>query len=132
MSRIKLFLRFVLAFVAFTWLFQALPVALIPPDAHTQLIAVGIAAVVAIPSAAVFVKRSYSLEHLGAYLLAVNILIIPIGFVVAGLEVVLQALIGWIQIFDTLTTSIVVLAAYALAFHLVYRGGYARLKTRFA
>jgi hypothetical protein len=131
-SRIKLLLRFVLAFVAFTWLLQAFPVALSSPDVHTQLIAAGIAAVIAIPLAAVFVKQSYSLERLGAYLLAVNILAIPIGLVVVGFEVVIQSLVGRMPIFGTPTTGIVVLAAYALSFHLVYRSGYARLKARFA
>lgn len=128
----KLVFRFILAFVAFTWLFQAFPVALSPPDPYTQFIAVGIAAVVAIPSAAVFVRRSYSLRRLGVYLLAVNLLVIPIALVVVGFEVVVRSLVGQIPIFETLTTGIIVLVAYALTFHLVYRGGYARLKARFA
>jgi hypothetical protein len=101
-------MRFVLAF---TWLFQAFPVVLGSLDAHTQFIAAGIAAVVAIPSAAVFVERSYSLERLGAYLLAVNVLVVPTGIVVVGFEAVVRSLVDEIPIFETLTTSVVVLAA---------------------
>ena len=128
----KLALRFVLAFAAFTVLLQALPTVLGPPDVYTQFIALGIAALVATPMATIFVWQSHSLERLGAYFLAVNVLVIPIGLVVGSIGIVVRTLTGRVAIFESLTGVVIIVTAYALAFHLVYRGGYARLKTRFA
>jgi hypothetical protein len=132
MSRIKFFFRFVLALVAFVVLFIPFSALFTPPDPFTQLIFLGAATLVAIPVVVVFVRRSYSLERLYGYLLAVNVLIVPVGLVIGGIGIVVRILVGRVAPPDLLGGIAIVAIAYALAFHLVYRGGYDRLKARFA
>ena len=71
MSRTKLFLRFVLALVAFVILSNPLAGMFTPPDPPTQLIALGVAALISLPIAVVFIRRSCSVKRLYKYLLAV-------------------------------------------------------------
>ena len=132
MSRIKLFFRFVLALVAFVVLLIPFSALFTLPDPFTQLIFLGAATLVAIPVVVVFVRRSYSLERLYGYLLAVNVLIAPVGLVIGGIGIVVRILVGRVAPLDLLGGIAIVAIAYALAFHLVYRGGYTRLKARFA
>ena len=128
----KLLLRFVLALVAFVWLLLPFPALLTPPDPFTQLVFLGVATLVAIPVVVVFVQRSYSLERLCGFLLAVNVLVVPVGLVIGGIDIAVRALVGREELFGTLAGVVIVAVAYALAFQFVYRGGYARLKARFA
>lgn len=128
----KLFFRFVLALVAFVVLSFPFAVIFTPLDPFTQLIFAGTVALVAVPVVVVFIQRSYSLERLYGFLLAVNVLVIPVGFVIGGIGIDVRALVGQIAPLDLLGGVAIIAIAYALAFHLVYRGGYARLKARFA
>ncbi|WP_049898721.1 hypothetical protein [Halococcus agarilyticus] len=132
MSRAKLALRFVVALVAFTALVQPLLALFTPPDAYLTLVAAGIAGLVAVPTAIVFVRQSRSLERLGKYFLAVNVLVVLTALVAGGLRVVARPLVGHGWTAQTLFNLTAIVPAYALAFHLVYRGGYNRLKARFA
>ncbi|EMA38649.1 hypothetical protein [Halococcus hamelinensis] len=136
MSRLTELVRFVLALVAFLWLSAPFAGLLTPPDPFTQIIALGVGAVGAVPAAVVFVRRSHSLERLYGYLLAANVLVIPVAFIGAGvlflLRTALPVSVSSSGLVQTIEGALLVSAAYLLAFHLVYRGGYARLKTRFA
>lgn len=128
----KLLLRFVLALVAFVVLLSPLSAILTPPDPFSQLIFLGTVTPVTIPVAVVFVRRAYSLGRLYGYLLAVNVLVVPVGLVIGSIGIVGRVFVGRIAPLGTLAGVAIVGVAYALAFHLVYRGGYARLKARFA
>lgn len=79
MSRLTAVVRFVLALVAFLWLSAPFAGLLTPPDPFTQLIGLGIGAIVAVPVAVAFVRQSYSLERLYGYLLAVNVLVMLVA-----------------------------------------------------
>ncbi|WP_435075900.1 hypothetical protein [Halococcus sp. AFM35] len=105
MSRIKLFFRFVLALVAFVVLLIPFSALFTPPDPFTQLIFLGAATLVAIPVVVVFVRRSYSLERLYGYLLAVNVLIVPVGLVIGGIGIVVRILVGRVAPLDLLGAS---------------------------
>ncbi|WP_237561124.1 hypothetical protein [Halococcus sediminicola] len=128
----KLLLRFVLALVAFVVLLSPFSAIFTPPDPFSQLIFLGAVTPVTIPVAIVFVRRSYSLKCLYGYLLAVNVLVVPVGLVIGGIGIIGRAFVGRIASLGTLAGVVIVGVAYALAFHLVYRGGYARLKSGFA
>lgn len=121
---------------AFVVLLFQFSVPFTPPDPFTQLIVMGIAALVSIPVAVVFVRQSYSLERLYGYLLAMQVLVYVVFVPVFGLlycigevtgVMIQQSGVGW-----TVAQTLLLLVVYALAFHLVYRGGYTRLKARFA
>jgi hypothetical protein len=135
-SRLTGFVRFILALVAFLWLSAPLAGLLTPPDPFTQIIGIGLGAVVTVPIAVWFTRRSHSLERLYGYLLAANVLVIPVAFIGAGvlflLRTALPVSVSSSSLVQTLEGTLLISAAYLLAFHLVYRGGYARLKTRFA
>lgn len=130
------FVRFVLALVAFLWLSAPLAGLLTPPDPFTQIIGIGLGAVVTVPIAVWFTRRSHSLERLYGYLLAANVLTVLVMLVGAGLLFLLRTAfsipVSSSSLVQTIEGALLVSAAYLLAFHLVYRGGYARLKTRFA
>lgn len=136
MSRLTAVVRFVLALVAFLWLSAPFAGLLTPPDPFTQLIGLGIGAIVAVPVAVAFVRQSYSLERLYGYLLVVNVLVMLVAIVGAGglflLRTVLSVPSSSSAFVQTFEMTLFVLVAYFLAFHLVYRGGYSRLKARFA
>ena len=130
------FVRFVLALVAFLWLLSPFAAFLTPPDPFTQILGLGVGAVGAVPAAVVFVRRSHSLKRLYGYLLAVNLTVLPLGFGFIGAVWLTERISGTtLQGFGpvwALVQTTFLLVAYLLTFHLVYRGGYARLKTRFA
>ena len=129
MSRTKLFLPFVVAFIAFTAL--VLPfLPFLPPNAYLQLVATGIAGLISIPISVVFVRRSYSLKRLGEFVLAMNVLVVPTALAAGGLRIIVRPLVGPRWPVRTIFSITAVVLAYVLAFHLVYRGGYGRLKTR--
>lgn len=132
MPRTKLALRFAVTFVAFTVLIQPFLTLLTPPDAHLQLIAAGIAGLVSIPVSVVFVHRSCSLERLGKYFLAVSVLVVFTTLAVGSLRAAVRSFVGYGWTVQTLFDLTAIVAAYTLAFRLVYRGGYDRLKTRLA
>ena len=132
MSRSKAVLRFVLALIVFVALSFPPSAMFTPPDPFTQLIVLGVlAGLVAMPLSVVFVQRSHSFRRLVSYLFAVNVLSVVIGLSV----VVTSTLLGFSL--DSGDLGIVAQAAflvvvYVLAFQFVYRGGYSRLRTRFA
>ena len=135
-SRIKLALGFVLALVAFIVLLFPFVSVSTPPDPFTQLLTLGVVTVVTIPIAVVFVRRSQSLERLYGFVLATYALAFIVIFPVFGVLFAIDAMpavtiqqsgFGW-----AVAQSISLFFVYVLAFHLVYRGGYTRLKTRLA
>lgn len=128
-SRTKLVLRFVVAFIAFTALILPfLP--LLPPNAYLQLVAIGTAGLISIPISVVFVRRSYSLKRLGKFPLAMNVLVVLTALAAGGLRIIVRPLVGPRWPVGTIFSVTAVVLAYVLAFHFVYRGGYGRLKAR--
>lgn len=129
MSRTKLVLRFVVAFIAFTVLILPfLP--FLPPNAYLQLVAIGIAGLISIPISVVFVRRSYSLKRLGKFFLAMNVLVVLTALAAGGLRIIVRPLVGPRWPVRTIFSVTAVVLAYALAYHLVYRDGYDWLKAR--
>ena len=136
MSWIKFALRFVLALFAFVVLLTQFAVLFTPPDPFTQLIAMGVATLVSTPIAVIFVRRSYSLERLYGFLLALYVSSLVVMFPVFGALFALDATTGVTILHSgfgwAVVQALLLFVVYALAFHLVYRGGYARLNTRLA
>lgn len=142
------FSRFVLALAALALLWFPFALFLGSPGPLTIIpVLSGLAVLVAVPLTVVFVWRSWSVEHLYAYLLAVITLTIVFGF----FGLVLHSLYisftspdsaaaagpGFAATTGPHPLELVllfgsILAVYVLAFHPVYRGGYARLKARLA
>ena len=132
MSRIKLVFRFILALFAFIVLLFPFVIVFTPPDPFTQLRALGVVAAIAVPFAVGFVRQSRSFRRLVTYYLTVNILIVPLTVVIVGLGTFVQPFIDRAMPLEIVERGVTILVAYVLAFCLIYRGGYARLKARFA
>lgn len=136
MSRINLVLRFTLVFVAFFVILSPFATVFTPPDPFTQIIALGIVAVIAVPVTLAFVRRSCSVERLYGFLLATYVLTFVVLTLFLGavfaIETVSNATVRQFGFGWAIAQSIPLIIVYALAFHLVYRGGYTRLKRRFA
>jgi uncharacterized membrane protein YhaH (DUF805 family) len=131
MRFVRVGLRFVLALAVFVLLIVPTIGAFSPPDPFTQLyLTAPFVVFVAVPLAGLFVRRSHSLRRLVTYYLVVNVLVILIGLVIVGFKAVVQPPFGQSGIIRTLTNATISIGAYVFAFHLVYRGGYARLKAQ--
>ncbi len=138
MFRTKLVLRFVLVLFALFILLQPFFTTFTAPDPYTQLIGIGLAALVVVPVAFVFVRRSYSVEHLYKFLLAMYAVLFSVFGLFIGQLFVIEGVSGLVVPYPNsiliggIIQTMLLLVVYALAFHLVYRGGYGRLKARFA
>ncbi|RJT06139.1 hypothetical protein [Halococcus sp. IIIV-5B] len=135
MSRLSALARYVLAFLGLFAVIQPVPVLFIPPDPFSQLIASGVTLVLAVPATVVFVRRSLSVQRLFLYILcmfvAAFVVLALTSFVLTGIGASYAALADY-GLRGILFQTFLLLVSYAIAFHLVYRGGYARLKARFA
>ena len=119
-----------MAFIAFTVLILPFLTLLAPPDAYLQPVATGIAGLISIPISVVFVRRSYSLERLGKFFLAMNVLAVLTALAAGGFRIIVRPLVGPRWPIRTIFSVTAVVLAYVLAFHLFYRDGYDRLEAR--
>lgn len=135
MSRFTALVRYVLAFLGLFAVIQPLPVLFTPPDPYSQLIASGVALTIAAIATVVFVRRSLSVQRLFQFILCVYVVgfvvLVATSFLFIGSGVSDSALMSY-GLLSLLYQTFLLLVSYAIAFHLVYRGGYAQLKARFA
>ncbi|WP_160133476.1 hypothetical protein [Halococcus salsus] len=135
MSRLSVLARYVLVFLGLFALVQPFPMLTVPPDPFSGLLASGVAIVLAAAATIVFVRRSLSVQRLFLFILCVYIVafavLVTTSFVFTGLGVSDATLVSY-SLSSVVFQAFLLLVSYAIAFHLVYRGGYARLKARFA
>jgi hypothetical protein len=125
----------VLAFVGFFVLIQPFAVGPTASDPFTQLLAFGFGTFLAVVATAIFIRRSHSIRRL--YMFVVGIVIVSTA--VATLSALVSLVIGVSGAVPSsynpdniVFQALLLLVTYAITFHLVYRGGYAKLKSGFA
>ena len=122
----------VLALLGFvTLLFPVLGIVM-PPDPFTQLFGLAVLLPLALLAAIGYIRRGGSVRRLGWFLLAVYLLLIPLWISFAVFVVLLRQFGVPYGPIDVVGQVVLLIADYAAAYYLVYRGGYERLKGRVA
>ena len=126
-------LDYLLAFVGWVLVVggPAFPLAAValPPDPYSQLPAFGAVAVAAAPLAWWYLRAGHSLGDLGAFYFAVVAVEVAAGIALYALVSVTSS---GNETAPLWSGALLVVGAYAVAYLLVYRGGWARLRGRTA
>lgn len=124
--------RVVLALLGFTSLLFPVLAIVVPPDPFAQMFGLVVLFPLLLVAATGYVRLCGSVRQLGGFLLAVFLLLLPLWIPYAAYVVLLRLLDVPYGLLDTVGQAVILVADYAGAYYLVYRGGYERLRTRLA